>query len=144
RPGLSRTAEPRGKVVVPVRRQNVRPKRTVEEVLEEDEEDEDEEEEPGQLKQWASEVDSPKRQRCDAMCLADELDLERICSAWAGAAEQGSVPAARARRLSADVCVLELEDGRLCFAFAFGSIVSWGLTWMELRRLRRLIRKSAG
>eukprot|EP00435_Cladocopium_sp_Y103_P008659 s4040_g2.t1 len=36
------------------------------------------------------------------------------------------------------------EDGRLCFCFAFGCIVCWGFNSMELRRLKRLIRKSVG
>lgn len=115
-----------------MRRQNVvRPKRK-------------EEEENSEPKTWASQAETPHPQRCDALCLADDLDLERVCSAWLGSAEQGAFPSARPRRLSADVCVLELEDGRLCFCFAFGCIVCWGFNSMELRRLKRLIRKSVG
>jgi len=115
-----------------MRRQNVvRPKKQ-------------EEEESSEPKTWASQADTPHPQRCDALCLADDLDLERVSSAWLGSAEQGAFPSARPRRLSADVCVLELEDGRLCFCFAFGCIVCWGFTSMEVRRLKRLIRKSIG
>eukprot|EP00434_Breviolum_minutum_P041718 symbB.v1.2.037113.t1/scaffold5393.1/size48236/1 len=116
-----------------MRRQNVvRPKK------------QEEEEESSEPKTWASQADTPHPQRCDALCLADDLDLERVSSAWLGSAEQGAFPNARPRRLSADVCVLELEDGRLCFCFAFGCIVCWGFTSMEVRRLKRLIRKSIG
>lgn len=111
---------------------------------------------------------------------------------WLHFVGRGAFPNARPRRLSADVCVLELEDnnpktpkrsktfavfpffaspkkprvfffgflpkaggwrtkfpakrqdGRLCFCFAFGCIVCWGFTSMEVRRLKRLIRKSIG
>ncbi|OLP86282.1 hypothetical protein AK812_SmicGene32623 [Symbiodinium microadriaticum] len=69
-----------------MRRQGVvRPKKLVKE---------EEEEEEDVIKTWASQAEAEGRQRCDALCLADagglDLDLERICSAWAAAAEQGS------------------------------------------------------
>ena len=40
--------------------------------------------------------------------------------------------------------VADVEDGRLCFCFAFGCIVCWGFNSLEVRRLKRLIRKSVG
>jgi len=80
--------------------------------------------------------------RCDVICLADDMDLDRIKSAWEQASDMGVVPAAKIRRLGADVCVLEMEDGRLCFTFGFGSVVCWGFSWNEFRRVRRLLRRS--
>jgi len=80
--------------------------------------------------------------RCDVICLADDMDLDRINSAWEQASEMGVVPTAKIRRLGADVCVLEMDDGRLCFTFGFGSVVCWGFTWHEFRRVRRLLRRS--
>jgi len=77
--------------------------------------------------------------RCDVICLADDMDLDRINSAWEQASDMGVVPTAKIRRLGADVCVLEMDDGRLCFTFGFGSVVCWGFSWKEFRRVRRLL-----
>eukprot|EP00929_Paragymnodinium_shiwhaense_P120413 TRINITY_DN92353_c0_g1_i1.p1 TRINITY_DN92353_c0_g1~~TRINITY_DN92353_c0_g1_i1.p1 ORF type:complete len:1242 (-),score=238.72 TRINITY_DN92353_c0_g1_i1:18-3743(-) len=93
-----------------------------------------------------SEQDDSERgssDRCNFICLAEELDLDRVPAVWAEAAGCGAVPGAVARRLSADVCALQLEDGRLVFAFRFGSIVTWGMHPDELRRVRRLVRRCA-
>eukprot|EP00438_Fugacium_kawagutii_P010425 Skav220425 [mRNA] locus=scaffold639:736005:751228:+ [translate_table: standard] len=82
RPAKAGDGTARGKVVVPMRRQNVvRPKK----------EESKKEEETSEPKTWASQADTPHPQRCDALCLADDLDLERVCSAWLGSAEQGRV-----------------------------------------------------
>jgi len=133
----------RGKVVVPHRRSvTVRQKK----VPDEDQQQDAEASAVSQSvpQQQASSSSGLRSNRCDALCLADEMDLERISAVWSDGARCGIVPAAKARRLAADVLVLELEDGRLAFTFGFGSVVCWGLDFKELRVVRRLIRRSIG
>ena len=116
-----------------------RPKRRGPDI--EDYESDAEDEEEITLPEFADNQRKRRRNRCDALCIADELDLERISAAWEEAADFGVVTPAKARRVSADVLSLQLDDGRLCFVFAFGSLVCWGLDGTELQRVRRLVRR---
>eukprot|EP00930_Biecheleria_cincta_P091554 TRINITY_DN81146_c0_g1_i1.p1 TRINITY_DN81146_c0_g1~~TRINITY_DN81146_c0_g1_i1.p1 ORF type:complete len:466 (-),score=72.16 TRINITY_DN81146_c0_g1_i1:56-1453(-) len=84
----------------------------------------------------------PWRERVTAMCLAEELDLELVARLWEDAATQDVVPAGNARRLGADACLVELEDGRCCFFFGFGLTVCWGLDGDELRHVRILLQQN--